>query len=85
MALIDKSNYNNTKKKRRTKAIVYIILALILSIQVALFSFESPLFFTYLWDKDDEMNSKTYIYWMQGEKHKKGSNKLCVRVSKILN
>lgn len=71
------------KKKRGTKAVVYIILALILSIQVALFSYESPFFFIYLWDKDDKMNSKTCIYWVQGEKGKKGSNKLCVRVSKI--
>ena len=63
---------------------VYIFLALILSIQVFLFSYESPFCFAYyLWDKDYEMNSKTCIHWIQGEKDKEGSNRLCVSVHKL--
>lgn len=50
----------------------YIILALILSIHVVLSSYESPFFFTYLWDKDYEMNSKSCIHWSQGEKNQGG-------------
>lgn len=41
MALSNMSDYNNTKKRTGTKAIAYIILALILSIQMVLFSYES--------------------------------------------
>ncbi|PKU40519.1 hypothetical protein llap_9177 [Limosa lapponica baueri] len=54
---------------------VYIILALILSIQVVLSSYESPFFFAYLWDKDYEMNTKTCIHWTQGPEVTRGEDR----------
>lgn len=62
---------------------VYTILAIILSIQVVLSSYESPFFFAYLWDKDYEKDSKTCVHWMQWEKGKEGSNRLWVSVQKL--
>lgn len=82
MALIGKSDYSNIKKRRGTKAVLYIILTLILSVHVVLSSCESPFFFAYLWDKDYEMNSKTCTHWSQGEKTKEGSNRLWVSIQK---